>query len=234
MTAIPNEDAAVEAAAKETRPLSFNALTMDEHRDIVRKAFDAGWDWYAKMHPDRSAYPIIAGEGVRQVAELTERLATAKFGIEALEGDLAALAAPPPQQHPDDAAVDRFAAAMKAKLAKKRSEGRGGWEDKEQCSAEFISGLLHDHVAKGDPIDVANLAMMLHQRGERITHPRPTPAAAVIEARLKTIAEVAANIESLAAMCIPGDTRDAISRLAVIEADAARIGRLANAKQEGE
>jgi len=71
-------------------------------------------------------------------------------------------------QHPDDLAVDRFAAAMKAKLAKKRTEGRGGWEDKTQCTADFLSKLLRGHVDKGDPVDVGNLAMMLHQRGERI------------------------------------------------------------------
>lgn len=71
--------------------------------------------------------------------------------------------------HTDDLAVDRFAVAMKAKLAKKRGDGRGGWEDKSDCSAEYLSDLLRDHVAKGDPVDVGNLSMMLHQRGERIT-----------------------------------------------------------------
>jgi len=71
--------------------------------------------------------------------------------------------------HPDDRAVDRFAAAMKAKLSKKRNEGRGGWEDKGQCSNAFLSKLLLDHVEKGDPVDVGNLAMMIHQRGERVT-----------------------------------------------------------------
>lgn len=72
------------------------------------------------------------------------------------------------EPHPDDLAVDRFAEAMKAKLAKKRAEGRGGWDDKEQCSVWLLSHLLREHVKKGDPLDVGNLAMMLHQRGERI------------------------------------------------------------------
>lgn len=70
--------------------------------------------------------------------------------------------------HPNDIAVDNFAAAMKAKLAEKRVEGRSGWQDKQDCSNAFLSRLLREHVAKGDPIDVANLAMMIHQRGERI------------------------------------------------------------------
>ncbi len=70
--------------------------------------------------------------------------------------------------HTDDLAVDRFAAAMKAKLAKKRAEGRGGWDDPESCTTAFLSSLLRDHVAKGDPVDVGNFAMMLHQRGSKI------------------------------------------------------------------
>lgn len=71
-------------------------------------------------------------------------------------------------QHPDDVAVSAFAEAMRAKLAKKRTDGRGGWQDKTQCTAEMLSTMLRDHAEKGDPVDVGNLAMMLHQRGERI------------------------------------------------------------------
>lgn len=70
--------------------------------------------------------------------------------------------------HEDDLAVDRFAAAMKEKLAKKRAEGRGGWENKDECSNELLTILLRHHVDKGDPVDVGNFAMMIHQRGERI------------------------------------------------------------------
>ena len=92
--------------------------------------------------------------------------------VEALKAAARAHPAPQPsgpvEAHPDDLAVDRFAQAMKSKLAKKRADGRGGWEDKEQCSAEDLSLMLRQHVRKGDPVDVANLAMMLHQRGERI------------------------------------------------------------------
>lgn len=70
--------------------------------------------------------------------------------------------------HPDDLAVDRFAAAMKAKLAQKRDEGRGGWEDKDDCSQIFLTQLLRENVEKGDPVNVGNFEMMLHQREERI------------------------------------------------------------------
>ncbi|MBY3333725.1 hypothetical protein HFN98_24340 [Rhizobium laguerreae] len=57
---------------------------------------------------------------------------------------------------------------MKAKLAEKRAQGRGGWDDKDDCSDIWLSELLREHVEKGDPLDVGNFAMMLHQRGERI------------------------------------------------------------------
>lgn len=80
--------------------------------------------------------------------------------------------------HSDDLAVDRFATAMKAKLAKKREEGRGGWDDKDQCSGDLLSILLREHVEKGDPLDIGNLAMMLHQRGERISAALTAPVRA--------------------------------------------------------
>ncbi|WEK04545.1 MAG: hypothetical protein P0Y65_20610 [Candidatus Devosia phytovorans] len=70
--------------------------------------------------------------------------------------------------HRDDEAVASFVGAMCLKLAHRRHEGREGWEDRDQCSAEFLSQLLREHVEKGDPVEVANFAMMLHQRGERI------------------------------------------------------------------
>lgn len=71
----------------------------------------------------------------------------------------------PEPVHPDDLAVDRFAAAMKAKLAASRAKGRGGWDDPAQCTVEHLARLLVDHIPKGDAVDVANFAMMLHQRG---------------------------------------------------------------------
>ncbi|MBO0142299.1 hypothetical protein JZX87_14120 [Agrobacterium sp. Ap1] len=67
-------------------------------------------------------------------------------------------------EHPDDIAVDRFVAAMKAKLAKKRDEGYSGWEDPEQCTMLRLLRLLENHIHKGDPVDVSNIAMMIHQR----------------------------------------------------------------------
>ena len=71
-------------------------------------------------------------------------------------------------QHPDDMAVDRFAAAMKIKLAAAREKGRSGWDDPTACPVEHLAELLVSHVGKGNHgnfEDIANLAMMLHQRG---------------------------------------------------------------------
>jgi hypothetical protein len=44
--------------------------------------------------------------------------------------------------HPDDIAVDLFAAAMKRKLARKRAEGRCGWNDPDKCDVSFLADLL--------------------------------------------------------------------------------------------
>ena len=79
----------------------------------------------------------------------------------------------PVAQHPDDAAVDAFAMAMKAKLAEARAKGRGGWQDKADCPQQRLSDMLRAHVAKGDPRDVANFCMFLHQRGESILPAEP-------------------------------------------------------------
>jgi hypothetical protein len=69
--------------------------------------------------------------------------------------------------HPDDIAVDAFAEAMKAKMAKQRAKGYGGWNDKTDCTPEYLQSALVAHVAKGDPVDVGNFAMMLFNREEK-------------------------------------------------------------------
>lgn len=71
-----------------------------------------------------------------------------------------------PDAHPDDIAVDNFAAAMKAKMAKSRAVGRYGWDDPAVCTADDLRLFLANHIVKGDPIDVGNFAMMLFNRNE--------------------------------------------------------------------
>lgn len=70
--------------------------------------------------------------------------------------------------HPDDAAVDAFAAEMKRKLAHAREQGRGGWNRPSECSQFRLSQYLRNCVDKGDPIDVANFACFLWSRGESV------------------------------------------------------------------
>lgn len=83
-------------------------------------------------------------------------------------------------QHPDDLAVDLFAVAMKAKLEFARNNrGRGGWQNKDECSADLLSKLLRGHVDKGDPTDVANFCCFLWNRGEGI-QPQPEAQGAVV------------------------------------------------------
>lgn len=78
-------------------------------------------------------------------------------------------ASPKGDVHADDLAVDAFAAAMKSKLAAARAKGRGGWDGDEPGMQQRLSDMLRDHVEKGDPRDVANFCMFLHQRGEGIS-----------------------------------------------------------------
>ncbi len=67
------------------------------------------------------------------------------------------------ESHPDDVAVDDFAKAMKAKMKTSREKGRRGWE---YGNIRYLAAQLIYHVKKGDPVDVANFCMMLHNRGQ--------------------------------------------------------------------
>lgn len=101
--------------------------------------------------------------------------------------DRAALAQPSPAPelerpevvtHSDDAAVDRFSASMKQKLEAARAKGRSGWDDPSSCDVAFLAERLIEHLGKGNAgtfEDVANFAMMLHQRG---AHPQVLAEAA--------------------------------------------------------
>ncbi len=68
----------------------------------------------------------------------------------------------------DSRAVNRFSKFMLAKMAQAGVNGRSGWYDKERCTREYLSDMLRRAVAKGDPVDIANFAMMLHDRGETV------------------------------------------------------------------
>jgi len=123
--------------------------------------------WEHRHGPDSPEAGIVRQlrDRLAEADTKVERLTTAY--INATTQEIKAMSDQDHTPHPDDKAVDQFAAAMKTKLAKKRADGRGGWEGP-TCSQAFLSELLREHVGKGDPVDVGNLAMMLHQRGEAI------------------------------------------------------------------
>jgi hypothetical protein len=94
----------------------------------------------------------------------------------------------PTEVHPDDEAVDEFAARLKVKLARNREKGRNGWRDPSWPAVD-INRQMHEHAAKGDPLDVAAYAMFLALRGEATT---AAPSAAPSEANECRIALVVA------------------------------------------
>lgn len=106
--------------------------------------------------------------------------------------------APAQDAHPDDLAVDRFAAAMKEKLAAARAKGRGGWDDKEDLECH-LSNLLRAHVEKGDPRDVANFCCFLWNRGESI---QPAPA------RVTGASYSASDVETVARKMFESEQRN--------------------------
>jgi hypothetical protein len=72
-----------------------------------------------------------------------------------------------PAEHSDDFHFDLFASCCKEKLAAARNKGRSGWDHPEVCSVEHLAELLVHHLTKGNTgtfEDIANFAMMLHQR----------------------------------------------------------------------
>ncbi len=81
--------------------------------------------------------------------------------------------------HQDDFAVDATAAAMKARMAECRAEGKFGWNDPLLCPTKLLQKRLVEAVADGNPVDVANYAMMLHRRQART---ELVMSAAVLEA----------------------------------------------------
>ena len=125
----------------------------------------AVWRVSVEDYGNRSGQATISGPGVYCM-----QVPVSYSMLDFMQALAAAPAQPAAQeQHPDDEAVDRFAVAMKAKLAKSREKGRHGWQT---ASAAHLSGLLYRHMYKADPLDVANLAMMLHQNGQAIELPQ--------------------------------------------------------------
>ena len=175
--------------------------THDEAPERIRVAQDADGFWTCReaisgsqeyVRADLASAPAPATGGVEAVLDAAVEAYREKacWAIvpanhrDALRAALAASLSPVEaggERHWDDLAVDRFAYVMKAKLAKKRAEGYGGWDHKihmpgldgrgfyYEAPNSLLSRLLREHVEKGDPVDVANFCMMIHQRSERIS-----------------------------------------------------------------
>lgn len=61
----------------------------------------------------------------------------------------------------DDAAITRFTAAMRDKMAKGRVDGKHGWES---APVDELHDLLARAATERDYASVGNYAMMLHER----------------------------------------------------------------------
>jgi len=85
----------------------------------------------------------------------------------------------PTEEERDEEALLAFTTAMRDKLAKARERGRGGWHNPDVCSLDDLRRMLRQHLLKGDPVDVANFALFLHQRGASTAFPKRRSAAKV-------------------------------------------------------
>lgn len=106
----------------------------------------------------------LVGDVLEPVKDIRAAGKLAGAAAKRLERTLAELDA----THADDLAVNRFAQAVKAKLARSRAKGREGWDDPVRCSDELLARMLVEHLSKGNAgtfEDVGALVMMLHQRG---------------------------------------------------------------------
>ena len=60
--------------------------------------------------------------------------------------------------------VDYTKEEMQKRLRLKQKLGRRGWWDKGACSNTDLQNKILEHISKGNWIDVANYAAMLHYR----------------------------------------------------------------------
>ncbi|MDN2675672.1 hypothetical protein [Janthinobacterium sp. SUN033] len=184
-------DAFYMAAAQLAVPDGYKVAPLEPTPEIIAAAAVAAWPTAspADITLARLAAPIVLmqmdmapGTTVEAVAGMLATMAPAYRAM------LAAAPIPPAaDQHPDDAAVDRFAAAMKEKLTLTRAKGRSGWDDPDQCSVDDLTVMLRNQANGGDPVDAGNFAMMVHQRGARIAPPKYARADAIEAAELQTV-----------------------------------------------
>lgn len=155
----------------------------DMYADPIAQLTWKSWQAALSAQPSPGGQDAMADAARRVISDVDSGDYGGTISMATYDALVAALSARQPvgDQHPDDLAVDSFAAAMKAKMAAARAKGRGGWEDPAQCTADDLSRMLREHVEKGDPRDVANFCMMLHQRGEAIAARQPVGEPVAVE-----------------------------------------------------
>lgn len=122
----------------------------------------------------------------------------------------------------DDEAVDRMAAQMKVKLAKARAKGRSGWQDP-SWTAEQINAAMHAHMAKGDPVDVANYCMFLALRGHATTAPKLEIAASDGQDEMLKLAQRCEALSTIEDAYCAHSYRDAATFLRRLHAEIERL-----------
>lgn len=153
-------------------------VNSDKQRELLIKLamlqgyhFGDAWsydEYVNNFTPSKSNYLMFSSDG-RSICGYNENPNNGIFELKKTEAsydDMFKLLYDSYCEYIDNKAVDDLAKMMKEKLAKKRSEGYGGWKD--NCSQEVLSKLLREHVEKGDVVDVANFCAFLFTRKESI------------------------------------------------------------------
>jgi hypothetical protein len=109
----------------------------------------------------------------------------------------------------DDNAVIKFSRAMMDKMAAGRAKGRSGWQD---CPERVVWKMLRDHVEKGDPVDVACLAMIAWYR-EGCDDPMTLQDADREVARIMALSDTEVIAEAVAAGIDPHEEAEKCRRL---------------------
>lgn len=119
--------------------------------------------------------------------------------------------------HSDAAAIMEFAAAMASKMHQAAMKGHAGWDNPVLCSTESLQRALQEAVIKGDPVDVANYAMMLHSRGAGTAI--PSVRAAIILENIQMRAALRAVLDEVSPGCTPISIDSSLPRSLIDLAD---------------
>jgi hypothetical protein len=104
------------------------------------------------------------GEPIRNHADDIIINLQAMAALKGSVGTIARIAAEEMERLHNEADVRRFAEAMILKLHIAHAKGRHGWR---RMPSPLLWKMLREHVDKGNPVDVANLAMMIHSNEAR-------------------------------------------------------------------